>query len=97
MVDGDKPFWLRSSVFMDYGETYLLETQASNVGSLHFWGTGWSLTGNIGSHLDARLTVAFPLIATAYLAIAVCLGWLSLLLIERPALRLRDRFLPAMR
>jgi hypothetical protein len=25
---------------------------------------GWNLTANIGSHLDARLTVACPLLAT---------------------------------
>jgi len=28
---------------------------------LSFWGAGWSLTANIGKHLDARFTMAFPL------------------------------------
>ena len=27
-----------------------------------FCGTGWALTANIGSHLDGRVTVAWPLI-----------------------------------
>jgi hemolysin activation/secretion protein len=78
MVDGDVPFWIRASVFMDYGQIYALDgryfvkTTAPNgffVGSipgnpshLDYWGTGWSLVANIGNHLDARLTMAFPLI-----------------------------------
>ncbi len=66
MVDGDIPFWLRASLFMDYGETYLLKKiSAASSDASQFWGFGSSLTANIGSHLDGRLTVAFPLIATA--------------------------------
>jgi hemolysin activation/secretion protein len=64
MADGDVPCWLRSSVFLDYGETSLLEQRASSVNHLRFMGTGWGLTASIGTHLDARLLVAFPLIAT---------------------------------
>lgn len=67
MVDGDVPFWIRASVFMDYGQIYALDGGAfgSVPGSpdhLDFLGTGWSLTANIGSHLDARLAMAFPLL-----------------------------------
>ena len=66
MVDGDLPFWVRASVFMDYGETYLLDKiSAASQGAVQFWGVGTSLTANIGSHLDARLTLALPLLATA--------------------------------
>jgi hemolysin activation/secretion protein len=66
MVDGDVPFWVRASVFMDYGETYLLEKiSAASQDTAQFWGFGTSLTANIGSHLDGRLTVAVPLIASA--------------------------------
>ena len=65
MVDGNIPFWLRASVFMDYGETYLLQKTANAPEANRFWGYGASLTGNIGSHLDARLTVAWPLQTTA--------------------------------
>jgi hemolysin activation/secretion protein/AraC-like DNA-binding protein len=78
--EGDEvPVWLRGSVFMDYGQISVLNgfyvKEASlngpvigsipgNPGTVDFWGTGWSLTANIGSHLDARLTMAFPLINT---------------------------------
>lgn len=77
MVDDDVPFYVRSSVFVDYGQIYLLKgyytygatTEGPTIGTipgspsrLNFCGTGWSLTANIGSHLDARVTVAFPLI-----------------------------------
>jgi len=66
MVDGDLPFWVRASVFMDYGETYLLDKiSAASRDAVQFWGVGTSLTANIGSHLDARLTLALPLLATA--------------------------------
>jgi hemolysin activation/secretion protein/AraC-like DNA-binding protein len=66
MVDGDIPFWLRASVFMDYGQTYLLQqVSAASSTSEKFWGYGGSLTANIGNHLDGRLTVAFPLISSA--------------------------------
>jgi len=67
MVDGDIPFWVRASVFMDYGETYLLQkVSATGSDAAQFWGCGASLTANIGSHLDARLTVAWPLLSSAY-------------------------------
>ena len=63
MVDGDVPFWLRGSAFMDYGEIYLLEkVSATAQDTTRFWGTGLSLTANIGSHIDARLAIAFPLL-----------------------------------
>jgi hemolysin activation/secretion protein/AraC-like DNA-binding protein len=67
MVDGDVPFYLRGSVFMDYGEGQTLEGHASAFArqSTEFWGVGGSLTANIGSHIDARLTLALPLVSAA--------------------------------
>jgi hemolysin activation/secretion protein/AraC-like DNA-binding protein len=81
MVDGDVPFWVRASVFMDYGQLYLLDGNhfagftslnglpagnvPNNPSRLSFWGVGWSATANIGEHCDARLTMAFPLIDPA--------------------------------
>ena len=61
MVDGNVPMWMRASVFMDYGEIYTLQkiTGVPDAGS--YWGCGCSLTANIGSSFDARLTVAWPL------------------------------------
>jgi hemolysin activation/secretion protein/AraC-like DNA-binding protein len=67
MVDGDLPFWLRGSVFMDYGQGHTVESHpaAFSRQSADFWGTGLALTANIGTHIDARLTIAFPLISAA--------------------------------
>jgi hypothetical protein len=51
---------------MDYGEAYLLEKPAAGASDrARLWGVGWNLTANIGTHLDARLTIACPLVATA--------------------------------
>jgi hemolysin activation/secretion protein/AraC-like DNA-binding protein len=77
-VDGDTPFWLRFSVFMDYGEVMALDNDYFLGGAyqsgpaapktlgtsdvLSFWGAGWSMTMNIGNHIDGRLTMGFPLL-----------------------------------
>ena len=67
------PLWVRSSVFLDYGHIYLLDPNYAQLQVAHghvqqtFCGVGWSLTGNIGSHMDARLTVAVPLIRDQFL------------------------------
>jgi len=73
--------WLRTSVFMDYGEIYALDgnyfaqfasqrglplgSLPNNPNRLSFWGAGWSVSANIGSHMDARISMAFPLIDPA--------------------------------
>ncbi len=55
--------WVRASVFLDYGRTYLLAQPPPGSESREsFFGVGWSMTANIGSHLDGRVTVAWPLI-----------------------------------
>ena len=58
---GDVPANLRCSVFMDYGEVYHLD---SLVAAIEQWGTGFGFYLTAGSHFDARLTLAYPLIAT---------------------------------
>ena len=62
--NGEETGWLRGSVFMDYGEIYLLDPHPGSNGSQKFWGAGWSASVNIGAHLDGRITMAFPLTAT---------------------------------
>lgn len=68
MVDGDEPLWVRSSVFMDYGEAYLINRPAALVSSgtdrQQFLGVGWTFTANIGNHWDGRVTVSCPLISS---------------------------------
>jgi hemolysin activation/secretion protein len=54
-------------MFMDYGQIHTLENHVAYFSrqASEFWGAGSSLTANIGSHLDARLTLAFPLLSAA--------------------------------
>ena len=62
MVDGDIPFWVRGSVFLDYGQLFAFKPAAGVPGELEFMGAGFGMTANIGSHLDARLALAWPII-----------------------------------
>lgn len=57
-----EPCWVRTSTFFDYGRIYALDHPGARE-HLNFCGTGFALSANVGSHFDARLTVAFPLIA----------------------------------
>ncbi len=59
--DGEVPAYLRCSVFMDYGEVYHLD---STLAAIRQWGTGFGFYLNAGSHFDARLTLAYALLAT---------------------------------
>ena len=63
--EGDEvPCYLRGSAFLDYGELYRFDsTPGLNQTSQQFCGAGFGTTANIGNHLDARLTVAWPLIS----------------------------------
>jgi hemolysin activation/secretion protein/AraC-like DNA-binding protein len=62
----EEPCWVRGSVFLDYGRIYLLAQSPSGGGSHEsYCGAGWAVTANIGSHMDGRLTVAWPLISHA--------------------------------
>lgn len=65
-VDGNIPAYVRSSIFVDYGQIYALGTLPTGApDELDFLGAGWAITLNIGSHLDARFTMAFPLLDPA--------------------------------
>jgi hemolysin activation/secretion protein/AraC-like DNA-binding protein len=75
----EEPCWVRASVFLDYGQVYLLKgaytveehlypqfnRYAAHTTQLNFCGTGFGFTANIGSHMDGRVTVAWPLISHA--------------------------------
>jgi hemolysin activation/secretion protein/AraC-like DNA-binding protein len=62
----EEPCWFRASVFLDYGRIYLLAQPPPGSESREsFCGAGWAVTANIGSHMDGRLTVAWPLISHA--------------------------------
>jgi hemolysin activation/secretion protein len=58
----DLPVHLRGSIFLDYGERYLIDPPAARKGRQPMLGTGFSVYATIGEHVDARLTFAFALL-----------------------------------
>ena len=56
------PVWVRGSVFMDYGQAIRIGSFSNGARSLSFWGAGFGATANIGNHLDARVSVAWPIL-----------------------------------
>ena len=55
--------WVRGLAFLDYGQIYDLGNVPSGYTTREdFCGTGFGVTANIGTHLDGRVTVAWPLI-----------------------------------
>jgi len=57
------PLSVRGSVYVDYGEDYLLDPNGKDS-HLRLWGIGAGVVTTIGSHFDARLMVTFPLLST---------------------------------
>jgi hypothetical protein len=62
LVDGTAPFWVRGSLFMDYGQLFHAEHLHGVDDHLDFWGVGAGVTGSIGNHLDARVAISWPLL-----------------------------------
>jgi hemolysin activation/secretion protein len=63
MAYGKAPLSVRGSVYIDYGEDYLLDPNGRD-GNLRLWGIGAGAVATIGNHFDARLLVTFPLLGT---------------------------------
>jgi hemolysin activation/secretion protein len=61
---GFVPTWVRGSVFMDYGQRFLLDAPTGVESQRSLWGLGFGLSANINNHFDAKLTVAWPLTDT---------------------------------
>jgi len=57
------PAWLRADVFTDCGQGFLLEPGSASS-SFSLWSAGFGFSANVNNHLDARLTVAWPLLTT---------------------------------
>lgn len=70
-LGAEAPCWLRGSVFMDYGKTDLLHASPGTGSGEKFWGVGWAAAINLGSHLGGRVTMAWPLTATALTRVGV--------------------------
>ena len=58
------PVWLRASIFIDYGERYLLEAPAGVDDRLALWGAGFGVSANVNNRVDLRITVGWPLLDT---------------------------------
>ena len=62
-VYGRNPLVVRGSVFMDYGETYLLDPGAAD-GRVPLWGAGFGGVASIGPHFEARFLCSWPFLRT---------------------------------
>ena len=58
---GDLPATLYPSLFMDYGQAYLIDRPVVGTVSYTQWGTGFGFFLAVGEHLDARLTLGWAL------------------------------------
>ena len=56
-----KPVSLRGAVFLDGGQRWLLDNNTTSPSLSGLIGTGLGISANINNHLDARLTVGWPL------------------------------------
>ena len=65
MVDGTAPMRVRASVFMDYGQSYLIGLPAGVEQTEQLWGAGLGFSGTIGTTFDFRMTAAWALHSTA--------------------------------
>jgi hemolysin activation/secretion protein len=62
MVDNTAPFWVRGSVYMDYGELYRDGIPGVPHVRQHYCGVGMGVTATIGDHFDAKLAFGWPLL-----------------------------------
>jgi hemolysin activation/secretion protein len=63
MVYGRNPLTVRGSIYMDYAETYLLDSQGRQ-GRTPLWGTGFGGVFSVGPHFEARFLFSWPLLGT---------------------------------
>ncbi len=67
---GSTPLLLRASLYMDYGDAYLIDPQPGQAGSTALWGTGFGMAATLGYHWEARFLFTEPLLnsptVTAY-------------------------------
>ncbi len=75
--EGTLPAELRTSVFMDYGQTSLVSRSTAADLTYAQWGAGVSFLLTIGEHLDARLTLAWALKDSPVTAAGTAQGYFS--------------------
>jgi hemolysin activation/secretion protein len=57
------PLLVRFSIFMDYGQAFLIDPNGRQ-GETSLWGVGGGLSATLGSHFEARVAAAMPLLDT---------------------------------
>ena len=57
------PLTVRGSIFMDYGENYLLDA-GPRKDRQALWGAGFGAAATIGANWEARFLFAWPLVST---------------------------------
>jgi hemolysin activation/secretion protein len=63
MAFGHVPLMVRGSIYMDYGQSFLLDPQG-RPSPTSLWGTGFGGVATLGSHFEARLLFSWPLLRT---------------------------------
>jgi len=63
LVHAGQRMTVRGSIYMDYGETYLLDPKGRKADT-PLWGTGIGAVASIGTHWDVRMLCSFPLLAS---------------------------------
>jgi len=61
-VYGNHPLTVRGSIFMDYGEAYLLDP-GDRKGRTQLWGVGFGGVASIGANWEARFLFSWPLLS----------------------------------
>jgi len=64
-INKSVPAWLQASIFMDYGQLYLLDASPGTSSARSLWGTGFGFSANINNHVEARVAVAWPILSSA--------------------------------
>jgi hemolysin activation/secretion protein len=65
LVGGTAPLTIRGSVYMDYGEAYLLDPNGRDRRTA-LWGTGFGAVASLGAHFEARFLFSWPLMRTSF-------------------------------
>lgn len=60
-----RPLVVRSSFFMDYADTYLLDP-GSRQSAIPLWGAGFAGAASLGNHFSGMLSFAWPFLSTPY-------------------------------
>jgi hemolysin activation/secretion protein len=74
---GDVPAELRCSLFMDYGQTSLIDRPTTEALTFPEWGAGFGFFLTAGEHLDARLSLAWALENTSISRAGSALAYFS--------------------